>query len=453
MTTPQGICLHWWGRRFRLPTGFLLLLLATPAAAQFDLQVVDPTGTRPAPALYDVGSVYGNETGTARFRLRNVTTTPATASTLAVAGMGFSLTGPTLPVTLDPQASVEFNVSFRATDLGSYSAVLRAENITILLTATVQPRLTYRVDDAPLVAAVDFGPVIRGSSSRRRFTLINETALILIVPAISVQSGDFAIVRPSPSGTALRPTQAAEFLIDFAPSAAGPRQGTLTLGDRSYSLTGLGSEPSLPKPLLSIDLRQAASAQQGTLVIAFDKPATTSGTGAATLDFRGPADSTVAFASGARTVSFPVTPGDTGVAMPFQTGTTAGTLVFSVSLGSASDQASIQIPRTAPALGLAQGLRSANSIEARVTGYDNTRTVSQLSFTFYDLAGNAIAPGAISVDASGEFARFFAGSELGGVFLFRGVFPVTGDVSQVASFEVAVTDAVGITKSARTAFQ
>ena len=404
----------------------LSLLLAAPAAAQFNLQVVDSTGTHLAPAIYDFGSVYASETASVHFLLRNVASTPATPSSLAVAGPGFSLTGPALPVTLDPQAALEFVVSFQAADLGAYSAVLRADSVTILLTATVQPRLTYRVEDAPLGPSADFGTVVRGSSSRRRFTVVNETALILIVPPISVEGRDFAIVGASPSGVSLRPAQSTEFSIDFTPSVAGFRQATLTLGDRSYTLTGIGSEPPLPKPLLTIDLNQAASAQQGTLIITFDKPATTTGTGTATLDFRGPADPTIAFAAGGRTVPFAVSPGDTRFAMPFQTGTTAGTLIFTVTLGGASDQASVQIAGTAPTLTFSQGLRSSNTIEARLTGYDNTRSISQLSFTFYDAAGTPIAPGAIRVDASGEFTRFFANSDLGGAFLFRGIFPVTG---------------------------
>ena len=122
-------------------------------------------------------------------------------------------------------------------------------------------------------------------------------------------------------------------------------------------------------------------------------------------------------------------------------------------IGNASDQASVQIAGTAPVLTATQGIRTANTVEARITGYDNTRSASQLSFTFYDISGNAIAPGANRVDASGEFTRFFANSDLGGVFLFRGVFPVTGDAAQVASYEVTVTDGVGTTKSSRTVVQ
>ena len=107
----------------------------------------------------------------------------------------------------------------------------------------------------------------------------------------------------------------------------------LTLGDRSYPLLGTGIDPPLPKPTVSVDLKQVASAQQGTLIVRFDAPAQTSGTGTATLDFPRPADPAIAFAAGGRSVTFPIAPGDTQAVLPFQTGTTAGVLTFTAQVG------------------------------------------------------------------------------------------------------------------------
>src|ERR1035437_6659092 len=91
--------------------------------------------------------------------------------------------------------------------------------------------------------------------------------------------------RAPPSGQALGPRQGGEFTIVFTPRTTGALQGSLTLGDRSYPLFGTGIDPPLPKPTVSLDLKQAASAQQGALIVRFDAPAQTSGTGTATLDF------------------------------------------------------------------------------------------------------------------------------------------------------------------------
>ena len=433
-----------------MKTLLVALVLAVPAFAQFELQVVEAGGARSAPPVYDLGAGFTDQALSARFRLRNNSLTNAVVSTIAVAGVGFSAAAPALPVTVEPGVSLEFAVAFRAPDLGGYSAVLRAANVTILLTASVQPRLTCRVEDAPCPATIDFGSAVRGAAVRRRFTVINETPQLLTVPAISIGGVDFVFAERPPSGTLLGPNQSAGFAIDFVPADSGPHQAVLTLGDRTALLTGTALEPPLPRPVLSVELKQAASTQQGALVITFDKPPGSAGSGVATLDFRGSADPTVAFAAGGRTTVFTVAPGDTRVSLPFQTGTTAGTLVFTVNVADVTDTVTVQIAPAAPVLTQVEGSRTPGGLEIRLTGWDNTHSVSRLEFTFYDAAGTAIQPGTIRVDGTAEFARFFGVSDLGGVFLLRAGFPVAGDTAQIASFDVSLSGLAGAAKPVRT---
>lgn len=442
----------------------LLAALTIPSAtAQFELFLVDGNAERPAPAVYDFGSLYGGESISARFRIRNTSSAAATLNVLALAGEGFTLSSLTVPIGLNAQASVDFTVEFRAAEAGKYSAALRSEGISVLLTATVLPRLTYRVDSGtpgavavPLGATVNFGTVTRGGSAQRRFLIDNQTPLLMTVPAISVQGGDFTLLGAAPTGMLLQPQQGAEFTVRFSPLAAGRRDGTLGIGDRTYSLSGAGADAPLPKPLLSVDLKQTASAQQGALTVRFDAPAQVSGTGTVTLDFRpassGATDSAIAFAAGGRTVTFAVSPGDTQASFPFQTGTTAGVLTFTVQLGLSTEQQAVTIPGAAALVTLVQGARAQASLEIRVTGFDNTRSLSQLSFTFYGASGSVIAPGTIRLDAAPDFARYYATSDVGGAFLLRAVFPVTGDASAIAAFEVGLTNLSGSTTTPRTVF-
>jgi hypothetical protein len=223
-------------------------------------------------------------------------------------------------------------------------------------------------------------------------------------------------------------------------------------GDRTYTLTGIGSDPPLPKPFLTIDLKQVASAQQGTVIIRFDTPAKSSGTGTLVLDFHGPADPTVAFALGGRTASFQVSPGDTQASIAFQTGTTAGTLVFSAQLGGATDQLSMAIPSAPAGVTGTQGQRAPSSVQVDVTGFDNTRSLGTLAFTFYDSAGNVLPSGTIQANAAADFTKYFAGSDLGGAFVLRTMFPVTGDTSRIASCDITLTNAAGSTKAPRISF-
>jgi hypothetical protein len=432
----------------------LALVLAPAARAQFDLFLVEGNTERAAPAVYDFGSLYADETASAQFRLRNTSSAPATLNFLVAAGVGFTLTSPALPVGLAPQGAIDLRVAFRAADTGAYSAALRSEGIAILLTATVAPRLTYRVDpgSGTFPGTVDFGSVVRGSGAQRRITIRNETPLALTIPAISVQGAAFALLGTAPSGQALQPLQGGEFTIMFTPRTTGALRGSLTLGDRSYPLLGTGIDPPLPKPTVSLDLKQAASAQQGALIVRFDAPAQTGGAGIATLEFHGPTDVAIAFASGGRSATFPIAEGDVQAVLPFQTGTTAGVLTFTAQIGGSSDQQSVTIAPVPPGIATAQGVRSAGTVEVRITGFDNTRSLGTLSFTFYDATGNPIAPGAIRADAAADFARYFADSGLGGVFLVRAVFPVTGDATLVVSCEATLTNSAGTAKTPRTSF-
>jgi hypothetical protein len=433
----------------------LALVLAPAARAQFDLFLVEGNTERAAPPVYDFGSLYADETASAHFRLRNTSSAPATLNVLAVAGVGFTLTSPALPVGLAPQGAIDLSVVFRAADAGAYSAALRSEGIAILLTATVAPRLTYGIDPACATAfpgTVDFGSVVRGSGAQCRVTIQNQTPLVLTIPAITVQGTDFALLGTAPSGQALAPRQGGEFTFVFTPRTTSLFQGSLTLGDRSYPLRGAGVDPPLPKPIISPDFTRTGSARQVALMVYFDAPAQTSGTGTATLDFIGPPDPTIAFASGGRRATFAIAPGDVQAVLLFQTGTTAGVLLFTAQIGSASDQRSVTIAPVPPDITTAQGVRSAGALEIRIVGFDNARSLGAISFTFYDAAGNPIAPGAMRIDVAADFARYFAGSGLGGVFLLRAIFPVTGDAALVASCEATLTNSAGSVKTQRTSF-
>ena len=462
-----------------LRVAVLAASFAPAGYGQFSLFVVNGSAEQPAPAVYSLGAVYPNQAVSAHFRLRNTSSGAATVTVLSVAGAGFTLNGPALPAALDPQAAVDFTVTFLSPDAGSYSAPLLSGGTSVLLLATVLPQLTYEVDTGaglqPLgTGRVDFGSVERGSSALRHFAAVNQMTAVLTVPAIAAAGGDFALSGAAPSGTVLQPGQSAAFDVRFSPTAAGSRSGSLVIGDQTYALIGTGVEPppppppppqpqltyevdagaglqplgagpvdfgsvelgfsvarhfavanqttvvltapaiavpagdfalsgaapgglalqpgksadfyvqftptaagvrtgslviggstyaltgtgvapppppSLPNPGLSISLPQSLSAQQGAVTVTLDATSTTSGSGTLTLDFQpGPGltdDAAIAFASGGRTATFTVSPGDTQghfgdqLTAPFQTGTTAGALVFTVQLGGVTAQQTI----------------------------------------------------------------------------------------------------------------
>jgi hypothetical protein len=233
--------------------------------------------------------------------------------------------------------------------------------------------------------------------------------------------------------------------IRFQPPGAGNWTGSLIVGERSYPLTGSVAAPGFPKPVVSVELAEAASARMGTVAVAFDAAAKASGTGKLTISMA-PPDPAVA-----ESVEFSFAVGDTGIpAVPFQTGTTAGTLTIAVELGGVVERKSVAIPAAPVRLTEVSATRGAGTIEVRLVGFDNTRTAGTVVYTFYDAVGNALP--AIAVDNAADFARYFAGSNAGGWFVLRAVFPVSGDGSAIREFAVEMRNAAGNTATGRAAF-
>jgi len=454
--------------RFRL--ALLLATCSTAALAQFQLFQVSGSAQQPVGAVFSFGSLGTGESAMASFRLQNVSTATAQLTTLTLAGTGFTLSAPPLPATIDPQGTFDFAVSFRAAAPGSYSATLQAGAIPVLLTAIAVPTLAYQVitpaGPQPLNGSLDFGTVTLGSNAVLRFAILNQTAQPLSVPAIAVSGADFSLSGATPSGILIQPTGSASFAIAFTPSQPAVRSGLLTIGGNNYPLTGTGQAPPLPTASLSVTLPQPQSAQQGSVAVTFNSAPLTSASGAVTMSFSAAAgvpsgsaaDPAIAFASGGQTATFTVGAGDNranfGVqtTAAFATGTTAGTLTFTLTFGGITTRQTVVLAPAAVGLTAVTGTRQSGSIPGQATGFDNTRSAGKLSFTFYDSSGNAIQPGAIAADATANFASYFQSSTLGGVFALTAVFPVTGSPSQVSAFVMAIANSAGSASSARISF-
>jgi hypothetical protein len=136
----------------------------------------------------------------------------------------------------------------------------------------------------------------------------------------------------------------------------------------------------------------------------------------------------------------------------FQTGTTAGTIVFRVKLGDYDEQFSFPVAPVSIHVDKATAARRVNDLDVSVTGFDNTRTAGRFSFTFYDTSGHQVQPGAVPADWTTTFSNYFRTSKAGGSFTIRATFPFSGDASQISGVEVEMTNSAGVTRSTRIPF-
>ncbi|HLK49567.1 MAG TPA: hypothetical protein VKT49_15600 [Bryobacteraceae bacterium] len=316
--------------------------------------------------------------------------------------------------------------------------------------------------EVPASPRYDLGTVFAGDTAQVQFRLHNTAPASAVLNYLEVRGTGFGPKNPLP----LPITLAAQAAVDFTVTFSAPDPGTYSAALDSEGIAviltaGVKTGPPLPAPHVAVSLRSRLSGQTGLVAVYFDAPAPRGGTGTVRLDFTpesaGAADPTIVFSSGTRAVAFTFDAGATegrfdGQAAAFQTGTTAGVLTLTAQIGSASAQAIIAIGRAPVALTTLEAARSAGSLEVRLTGFDNTRTAGPVAFTFFDRAGNPIAPGPIRTDSAPAFQQYYRTSDLGGIFLIRAVFPVLGDASQVAAFEVSVGNSEGTMLSARTNF-
>ncbi len=137
----------------------------------------------------------------------------------------------------------------------------------------------------------------------------------------------------------------------------------------------------------------------------------------------------------------------------FQTGTTAGSIVFTVKLGPYTESLTVDVPNAPVVVDTARATRTPAGIEVRTTGLDTSRSATRLTFTFFDRQQRAVAPGAIQVDGFQAFREYFLTTDFGSIFTLMAVFPVHGDASQIGAVEIELVNSLGATSTGRVPIQ
>ena len=208
---------------------------------------VAPGTLTATPTSLAFGSVQvGNRTNLSE-TLTNTGGPTVTISAANLSGAGFSLTGLTLPASLNTNQSVTFTATFTPTTAGaasgSISVVSTASNspLTIALSGTGTTAGTLAVSPATLA----FGNVNVGSSSALGASLIASGAAVTVNSASS-NSSEFVL-----SGISLPVTipagQSSAFTVTFTPQSSGAASASLSFSSNAsnspavQSLTGTGT--------------------------------------------------------------------------------------------------------------------------------------------------------------------------------------------------------------------
>jgi hypothetical protein len=445
-----------------------LLLAPCGLVGQLRLYLAGQPTERLVAATHDLGTFELGPAVHLPFRLRNAGALPARLGTLRVEGAAFSLgmSGP-LPQSLEPGAALDFYVGFEPAAPGNYSAFLWLNSQSVLLRAVAVPAPVVSLEHegrrtvlAPN-ASVDFGRLERGSAAARRFWLENASR-VPVETAVTLSGSAFKLLAGIDSPVNLAPGQALAFDVLFEPLVAGPATGWLRINQRWFGLQGTGLS-SFPEIQLAFDPPEIASGRNLRLTVRLASPAQENCTGVAGLDFKSylpdqADDPAIGFLTSgpSRWETIEVSQGDDTARFGaergvwVQTGTTIGRIGITVKLCGQEAWVGLE-PRPAPVvIDSLKASRVNGNLEVTITGFDNTRSASQLVFSFFDSDGRLVAPGRISLEAGAEFQRFYESSKQGGTFMLRAGFPVAGDASGIAAVEVEITNSAGVTRSERT---
>jgi Abnormal spindle-like microcephaly-assoc'd, ASPM-SPD-2-Hydin len=172
-----------------------------------------------------------------------------TISQATVTGSGFSITGLTLPLTLNAGASVTFSVVFAPQTSGSASGqitvISNASNPT--LTASLSGTGTAQGQLALAPTTLNFGSVTDGTKLSRTSSL-SATGASVTVSSAKLSNAEFTLTGISFPLTIAAGTSV-PFTLTFVPQTSGLATGTLSFADNASNvptetLSGTGVAPT-----------------------------------------------------------------------------------------------------------------------------------------------------------------------------------------------------------------
>ena len=453
-------------------TAFFALLLASLASslafAQEQLFLFDGTNETAVGAITNLPDTAPGDTLHVRFHIRNSGSAAIQVNTITIGGTGFSLSSfPDLPYTLAPGGFVEIDVAFAPLFAASYSATLQVDELSTILAVNAITAVSVTVDKVPLMSGmtVDFGRIVQGASVSKTFTLSNSGTSSITVNTISVSGDAFQFATTPAVPLQLGPGATVSFQVVFHPTTAVADQGALHIDQRTFVLTGTGYLSALPAATISFDNPNPVSGAQVQASIQLASAPQSGATGTLTLSFQPSVqgvtdDPAITFLTGnPRVTAVQINSGDATVHFgsanqaAFQTGTTAGVITFTLTLTNTVAQTrTITVAPAMIGLDLSTVTRLVNALNVSISGFDNTYSASQLSFTFYDKTGKAVQPGAIDVNAAVTFQQYFKTTTAGGSFSLLAQFPIFGDATQITGADVSIANSVGTTHTARLTF-
>jgi len=225
---------------------------AAPAVVSLSATAVTAApGISLTPSSANFGSVAVGSTNSQTIQISNTGNSVLTITQASVAGSGFSTTGLTLPLSINPGQTSTFNAQYQPSAAGAASG-----GITIVSNAATSPSVLALTGTG--VAAtqilslstntVSFGSVDTGTSSTQTVTVTNTGNSNVLISQIAASGVGYSLSGAGVPVT-LTPSQKLTLSVIFSPTVTGAASGNVTITSNAtgspsaVTLSGSGVVP------------------------------------------------------------------------------------------------------------------------------------------------------------------------------------------------------------------
>lgn len=414
----------------------------------FQLFHRDGSSEIPVSGTFVMPPAAPGESSTARFRIRNTSSTLIVITRLSIDPSPFRTFDQFFPPrTVEAGGFVDFSIRFSPPAPGEYSSTLYVNDFKVTLIGNSTSSSNVEIETPSGWQWLKAGEKVALGSVERRSKLTRRLRITPAAPA-TVTGDGFRLVPGDENST---------YIVEFVSDRVGVSEGILQVESGSFPLEVIVNDFPPPKPSI-LWTSETGAAKQVKFKIKLSEPARAELAGLLTLAFIPdsglPDDTAVVLLPNAvrsQTVRFAE-----GVAesaeMTLQTGTTAGVVRVRVTIGSNAAEETIRIAAMPVVLTQVRASVASANAEVVLTGYDTPRAASRISFTFYLKSGQAAAPGRIDADVQSAFAGYYK-SVSGSAFTLRAHFPVAGTHTELESVEVEVVNPAGSVSTGRLRFE
>jgi hypothetical protein len=185
------------------------------------------------------GSVAVNTTATKTLSLSSTGTAAVTVNSVAVSGGGFTVSGATFPLTLNPNQTAQLNVAFDPTATGAASGTL-----SITSSDSTNPQVSVSLTGSGVSAgqtvatltvsagSIAFGDVEINTTATQTLSVSSTGTAAVTIQSVTLGGSGFSVSGATFPLT-LDPTKTAVLDVAFDPAAAGAVTGSMTIASNS----------------------------------------------------------------------------------------------------------------------------------------------------------------------------------------------------------------------------